>query len=81
MTAVEYLITQIKSNQEEKCLSVHEWLLTIKEAKAREKKQIIESYNEGYRDGEHDKGTNPKDIAEYSNAEQYYNENFKKAQP
>ena len=40
-----------------------------------EKQQIIDAFNQGYRDGEHYSfDGNKKDIAEYSDAEYYYNE-------
>ena len=43
-----------------------------------EKQEIIDAYNEGYRDGSLDDNHDKKDISEYSNAEQYYNQTFKK---
>lgn len=47
-----------------------------------EKKQIMEAYNAGYRDGESNQCfSNPtqfEDVSNFSNAENYYNETFKK---
>jgi len=49
------------------------------QAKEMEKQQKINAYNQGYRDGEID-AHNPtnisKDISEFSNAENYYNETY-----
>lgn len=50
-------------------------------AKAMHKREHIETYNQGYRDGEHDASNIPLsigDISEYNNAENYYNDTFKK---
>ena len=49
------------------------------QAKAMHKREHIETYNQGYRDGEHDASNIPLsigDISEYNNAESYYNETF-----
>lgn len=44
-----------------------------------EKSNIVESYNEGFRDGESNADSNDKrDISEFSNAEYYYENKFKK---
>ena len=51
----------------------------IEQAKAMHKREHIETYNQGYRDGEHDASNIPLsigDISEYNNAENYYNENY-----
>lgn len=68
MTALEYLINQVFED------STEQWHREIQVALKMEKQQIIDAYNEGYRDGEHDGKSNvlPDDIANYSNAEQYY---------
>ena len=43
-----------------------------------EEQQIKDAYNQGFRDGKEDwEILLPKDIAEYSNAQNYYNETFK----
>lgn len=68
MTALEYLINQVFEDQTE------QWHREIQVALKMEKQQIMDAYNEGYRDGEYDRSLNalPDDIANYSNAEQYY---------
>ena len=51
----------------------------VEKAKAMHKREHIETYNQGYRDGEHDASNIPLsigDISEYNNAESYYNETF-----
>lgn len=42
------------------------------------KQQIINTYNEGYRDGDIESGcfSNNKDISEFENAEHYYKQTF-----
>ena len=51
----------------------------IERAKAMEKQQIEEAFNQGYRDGESD-ASNPTnvsiDVSEFANAEHYFNETF-----
>lgn len=68
MTALEYLINYVFEDHTE------QWYQDIQLALKMEKQQIIDAYNEGYRDGEHDGKSNvlPDDIANYSNAEEYY---------
>lgn len=61
-TAVEWLVDQIKSDQNQKALSASEWMEVIEQAKAMEREQIIEA-------AERWKGTNF--------AEKYYNETYK----
>lgn len=55
-TAVEWLVEQIKSDQNQKALSPNEWMQVIEQAKAMEKEQsneihklkaIIEFYEQG----------------------------------
>ena len=64
-TAVEWLVEQIKSDQNQKALSASEWMEVIEQAKAMEREQIIEAWiaidNELQR------------LA----AEQYYNQTYK----
>ena len=43
-----------------------------------EKDQVMNSYNDGYRDGMTDLNSNDKDISEFSNAKLYFDETFKK---
>lgn len=42
-TAVEWLVEQIKSDQNQKALSASEWMQVIEKAKEMEKEQIIEA--------------------------------------
>ena len=65
-TAVEWLVDQIKSDQNQKALSAGEWMEVIEQAKAMEKEQIIDAYNTSFR--LRDKP--------YSTAEKYYNETY-----
>ena len=68
-TAVNWLVEQIKSDQNQKALSASEWMKVIEQAKEMEKEQIIESYCQG-----------AFDISKYDiifpreTSEQYYNE-------
>jgi hypothetical protein len=51
------------------------------EADISHKKEVKDAYNQGYREGLEDVGScwlSDKDVAECSNAENYYNENFNK---
>ena len=68
MTALEYLIQNVFEEHSQW------WYREIEVALAMEKEQIIDAYNEGYRDGEYDARHEPypDDIANYKNAEQYY---------
>jgi hypothetical protein len=50
----------------------------LKQAKKMEKEQIIDAYNEGYRDGERQEYDNKNDVSQYNDAINYYNETFKK---
>jgi len=62
-TAVEWLVDQIKSDQNQKALSASEWMEVIEQAKAMEREQIKEAaisqgnitgeqyYNETYKGG------------------------------
>ena len=71
-TAVEWLVEQIKSDQNQKALSASEWMQVIIQAKEREKEQMIDAHIEGQRVFDkypHTQWTNDQ-------AEQYYNETF-----
>lgn len=66
-TAVEWLVEQIKSDQNQKALSASEWMEVIEQAKAMEREQIEEAYWEGGQDVPvHGK-----------QCEQYYNKTYK----
>lgn len=70
-TAVDWIIEQLQAP----CRGIPSHI--IEQAKQMEKEQIKAAFNQGYRDGE----INPinlteLDIANYANAEVYYNETF-----
>jgi len=46
----------------------------------KEKQQIIDAYNQGYRDGENAEESTKAlvDVSQWADAEQYYNEKYKK---
>ena len=67
-TAVEWLVEQIKSDQNQKALSASEWMQVIEQAKQMEKEQIVDAHYQGYRN----------DIGTTEISEQYYNETYKK---
>lgn len=71
-TAVEWLVSKTELNY----YSDSDTLLAIQQALEMEKQQIIDSYNQGYRDGEDD--SSGEDISLYNDAEKYYNETYKK---
>lgn len=59
-TAVEWLVEQIKSDQNQKALSPDEWMEVIEQAKAMEKEQISNAYVYGSCYGiDLDKGLHP----------------------
>ena len=45
-TAVEWLVEQIKSDQNQKALSASEWMDVIEQAKAMEKQQITDAWSQ-----------------------------------
>ncbi len=47
-TAVDWLVDQIKSDQNQKALSASEWMKVIERAKQMEKEQINKAYYDGY---------------------------------
>ena len=72
MTAVEWLIEQIKNDQNQKALSAKEWIKVIEQAKQMEKEQIEDAHIEGQRVFDkhpHTQWTN--DQAEHYYAETY----------
>ena len=46
-TAINWLVDQIKSDQNQKALSASEWMEVIEQAKQMEKEQIIDAFLEG----------------------------------
>ena len=71
-TAVEWLVEQIKSDQNQKALSASEWMQVINQAKQMEKEQLIDAYYQCARDNfEHIKVVN-------RSATDYYNETYGK---
>ena len=67
-TAVEWLEKEFQEIFKEWGGLDTNWLKRFDQAKAMEKEQIIEAYNEGW---------NSADLYEFYPAEQYYNETFK----
>lgn len=51
-TAVNWLVDQIKSDQNQKSLSPNEWMQVIEQAKQMEKDKTIKDYNAGYDDAQ-----------------------------
>jgi len=65
MTAVQWLVEQIKNDHNQKALSANQWMDVIEQAKQMEKEQIIDAFT----NGEHQQGFE-------AEAEQYYNETY-----
>ena len=65
-TAVNWLIDQISSKENQEKLTGREWLEVVERAKEVEKEQIIDAWEDG------------KDSFSTRNAEQYYNETYGK---
>ena len=74
-TAVDFLyeFVQMKLTNEQQM----QFEGLFQQAKQMEKDQLIQTYNDGYKDGQTDTDRS-KDISEFSNAKLYYNETFKK---
>ena len=49
VTAVDWLVEQIKSDQNQKALSATEWIEVIEQAKQMEKEQMEAAWNNGYK--------------------------------
>lgn len=71
-TAVNWLVEQIKSDQNQKALSASEWMQVIEQAKEMEREQIIDAHIEGQR--VFDK--HPHTQWTTDQAEQYYSETY-----
>ena len=65
-TAVNWLIDQISSKENQEKLTGREWLEVVEKAKEMEKEQIVNAWDDG------------KDSFSTRNAEQYYNETYGK---
>ena len=65
-TAVNWLIDQISSKENQEKLTGREWLEVVEKAKKMEKEQIMDAWDDG------------KDSFSTRNAEQYYNETYGK---
>ena len=72
-TAVEWLVDQIKSDQNQKALSPDEWMEVIEQAIAMEREQIIEAWNGGNYGYFYSKGTKE----DFNDGSEYYNEVYK----
>ena len=87
-TAINWLVDQIKSDQNQKALSASEWIEVIKQAKEMEKEQMIKfaEFVATYRDkNENYKGEMLHAKSKYDQAErtidlleEYYNETYNK---
>jgi len=64
-TAVEWLVDQIKSDQNQRALSASEWMEVIEQAKAMEREQIVKAWEYGC-------------MTNYGDAQTYYNETYQK---
>lgn len=64
-TAVDWLVEQIKSDQNQKALSASEWMQVIEQAKEMEKQMIIDAYH-----------TNPQEAKWKNIGINYYNETY-----
>jgi hypothetical protein len=79
MTSIEFLRKSLPSLFEQFDNSFYTKLFD--KADEMHKQEIKDAYNQGYREGLEDVGScwlTDKDVAECSNAENYYNENFNK---
>lgn len=76
-TAVEFLIEQIKLDQQVKALSEQEWINVIEEAKELEKRQIVDAYVESAKENSLYNKLPDEDLKiEIELAEQYYTQNY-----
>jgi len=74
-------VNWIRNKNDAKQYTIFELFEDFEIAKKNHKNEIKIAYNQGYREGLEDVGScwlTDKDVAEYSNAENYYNENFNK---
>jgi len=76
-TAIDWLVDQIKSVENQKGLSAQDWLEVIEKAKAMEKEQIINTWSEATAP-DHEIGLSDAFyiISQVQKAEQYYNETY-----
>ena len=72
-TAVEWLVDQIKSDQNQKALSASEWMEVIEQAKQMEKEQHNETWEKSRLE---DKGDDY--LGKQLSFKQYYNETYNK---
>ena len=81
MTAVKKLLNYVTPYLTDKIL--HFLSLVFIEAMKQEEQQIKDAYNQGFREGVADSASYPNisdsnDVSVYENAQNYYNETFKK---
>ena len=69
-TAVEWLVEQIKSDQNQKSLSASEWMQVINQAKHMEKEQLIDAFGIGCQ------VESTRLVGYQDMAEQYYKETY-----
>ena len=72
-TAVEWLVDQIKSDQNQKALSAREWMQVIEQAKQMEKEQLAQAWD----DGNYNYFYNKESGEDFENGMDYYNELYK----
>ena len=72
ITAVEWLVEQIRKDQNQKALSASEWMQVIEEAKQMEKEQIQKAFS----NGQELPISNP--LLPHYSSEEYYNEKYSK---
>ena len=70
-TAVEWLIEQVKSKDNQKSFSILQWLKIIEKAKEIEREQILDAYHEGRTDQQ-----SPIDKWYNREKEDYYNQTY-----
>lgn len=70
-TAVEWLVEQIKSDQNQKALSASEWMKVIEQAKEMERNNIEKAWHDGSM-----LGRNGWVLEDYSTGEGYYTKTY-----
>jgi hypothetical protein len=76
MTSIEWLINQLYKVGLSK--DIHPNNILFSKAKEIHKEEVKNAYNQGFRDGGNEDWCMELGVEKYSNAEDYYNETFKK---
>jgi len=79
LTAVDFLIQEIKADALVCVKSIDEWNQVFKKAKEMEKKQIIDAHNNGYGSGYMDEGISPEEFYNKAKENLYTEEQVRKA--